>query len=82
MAKGWLGGKYGKNDAGIHHWLDEHGWGQDREFIGSGYRSYRFLKPSGGVLIIRADSWKDAQQIARAFGAKQLRGYSKDFYKS
>lgn len=73
MAKGALGGKYGNGEAGIKHRLHENDWGTKREFIGSGTRSYLFKNPSGGILIIRAQTWKEAMSIAHARGAKRYR---------
>lgn len=73
MGKGYRGGKYGTGEAGVKHRLDEKDWGTKREFVGSGIQSYYFRNPSGGLLIIRADSYAEAAKLATARGAKRYR---------
>ena len=73
MAKGYRGGKFGNGEAGVRHRLDENDWGTKREFVGSGISSYYFRNPSGGLLIIRANTYAEAAVIASARGAKRYR---------
>lgn len=77
MGKGYRGGKYGTGEAGVKHRLNEKDWGTKREFVGSGISSYYFKNPSGGILIIRANSYAEAAVIASARGAKRYRKMSK-----
>ena len=73
MAKGYRGGKFGNGEAGVRHRLDEKDWGEKREFVGSGVSSYYFRNPSGGLLIIRANSYAEAAALAQSRGAKRYR---------
>lgn len=73
MAKGGRGGKFRPNEAGIQHRLDEKDWGTKREFVGSGTREYIFVRPDGGFLIIRANTYEEASAQAKTRGAKRYR---------
>lgn len=78
MAKSKLGGKYGRNVAGVKHELTEKEWGVKREFIGSGSEAYEFYSPTTNTtLIILADSYEEALRLARSRGFKQYRARRK-----
>lgn len=70
------GGKYKlKNEWGVRHWLHQKDWGQKVSFEGSGNKTYMFRRPEGGIIILSADNFKEAQRIARINGYERyIRG--------